>query len=118
MKVNSNEVQHSCRLQIKFLQKVQTAATCRPFWDHSVSLRLTIYLQLDPVLHAVPLPHVVVGGGAGETVAVVAGLRVVEQERLCEVVVRGLVNHLTFQIYKNVKIFNKMYKCIMFNELP
>ena len=59
-----------------------------------------------------------VGGGAGETVAVVAGLGVVEQERLCEVVVRGLVNHLTFQIYKNVKIFNKMYKCIMFNELP
>ena len=105
MKVNSNEVQHSCRLQIKFLQKVQTAATCRPFWDLPVSLRLTIYLQLDPVLHTVPLPHVVVGGGAGEAVAVVAGLGVVEQHRLREVVVRSRVNHLTFE---NVKIFYKM----------
>ena len=40
---------------------------------------LTIYLQLDFVLHDVPLPDVVVGGGADEEVAVVAGLGVVQQ---------------------------------------
>ena len=61
-------------------------------------MQLTIYLQLDRVLHGLPLPHVLVGGGADEAVAVVAGLGVVEQQRLREVVVRRHVNHLTFKI--------------------
>ena len=43
------------------------------------SFGLTIYLQFDFVLHHVPLPDVVVGGGADEEVAVVAGLGVVQQ---------------------------------------
>ena len=43
------------------------------------SFGLTIYLQFDFILHHVPLPDVVVGGGADEEVAVVARLGVVQQ---------------------------------------
>ena len=114
MKLNSNEVQQAaaaCKLNFykKFEQRF-----CRPFralskikyfsYDPKVLMLkmcqvwLTIYLQLDPVLHGLPLSDVVVGGGAREAVAVVAGLGVVQQHRLCEVVVRCLVNHLTFKI--------------------
>ena len=58
------------------------------------STGLTIYLQLDFVLHHVPLPDVVVGGGADEEVAVVAGLGVVQQHWLAGIVVGGGVNDL------------------------
>ena len=58
------------------------------------SFGLTIYLQFDFVLHHVPLPDVVVGGGADEEVAVVARLGVVQQHWLAGIVVGGGVNDL------------------------
>ena len=44
------------------------------------SFGLTIYLQFDFVLHHVPLPDVVVGGGADDGVVVVGRLGVIEQD--------------------------------------
>lgn len=62
------------------------------------STGLTIYLQLDFVLHDVPLPDVVVGGGADDGVMVVGRLGVVEQQRLREVVMRSGIDNLQQRI--------------------
>ena len=62
------------------------------------STGLTIYLQLDFVLHHVPLPDVVVGGGADDGVVVVGGLGVVQQQRLREVVMRSGIDNLQQRI--------------------
>ena len=58
------------------------------------STGLTIYLQLDFVLHDVPLPDVVVGGGADDGVVVVGRLGVVQQQGLREVVMRSGIDNL------------------------